>query len=436
MSAIRYLNDEACVSSIITTIDNRLASFAVGADGALWHQWTDTTGSWSNWVSLGGILKQISVTTNKDGRIEVFGIGTDDKMWHRWQVTPAGNWSSDWATLDGQFHEVAASVNADGRLVVFGIGHDHAVWHRWQEAPGGSWNREWVSLGGTLRQLRLARTSDKRLVAFGIGTDNAVWHLWQTAAAGDWHSEWVSLGGSIDSLAVASTADRRLVIFGIGDDHAVWHRWQESPGGSWSQDWVSLGGWLRKIIASRQPNGTLQVIGIGADYETYRIAQRTDQNWGDWQLVFIRPPGSNDVGDGAPNDDTVTSQLFANAVTFSQGTPSPAIGLTDDNSRARAKELYDEAKQNFLLAVISAARGAYDVATGMANDDGAKVALGLAELAVAAIAFDSAVAKVEEAAQLVEQADEDDDTTGGRFTDIDGRPTFIDGYDHPWHRTA
>ncbi|MBW4528602.1 MAG: hypothetical protein KME18_26110 [Phormidium tanganyikae FI6-MK23] len=68
------------MSSLALNQDGCPEMFVIGEDGAVWHRWTDATGTWGSWASLGGKWKQLAVATNKDGQLELFAIGMDDTI--------------------------------------------------------------------------------------------------------------------------------------------------------------------------------------------------------------------------------------------------------------------------------------------------------------------------------------------------------------------
>ncbi|MCA1564495.1 MAG: S8 family peptidase [Acidobacteria bacterium] len=220
----------ACVQGVGASswATNRLDTFVIGTDNALWHKWF--SGSWSGWESLGGVCASApSAVSWGANRIDAFVIGTDRAMWHRWF---SGSWSG-WESLGGvcTLGTGAAAWGAN-RLDTFVIGTDRALWHKWFS---GSWSG-WESLGGVCTSAPAAVSwGANRIDVFVIGTDRALWHKWWNGA---W-SGWENLGGAcINGVGVSSWAANRLDVFVIGTDRALWHKWFN---GSWS-GWESLGG--------------------------------------------------------------------------------------------------------------------------------------------------------------------------------------------------
>jgi hypothetical protein len=234
--------------------DGRLEVFRRGSDDALWHNWQRSSGGWSGWYSLGGVLTSSpAVGRNADGRLEVFAEGTDGALWHKWQVAPNSGWSG-WSSLGTppgvEIFSPNVAMNADGRLVVFvgGAINDMVTGTFWQirQMPAGGWSG-WDSLagiGGNGVPI-VATNADGRLELFEEGTDGAIWHNWQVEPSGSVWSGWNTLGqpskGHVIAPIMGRNADGRLEVFALGPDCELWHIWQVTPGGSWS-GWASLGG--------------------------------------------------------------------------------------------------------------------------------------------------------------------------------------------------
>src|SRR6266542_4242417 len=212
----------------------------------------------SSGVAAQGLMTEssLAVGENADGRLEVFAVGPDRALRHKWQLTPgsSGSWSG-WYTLGGVIKAApVVATNADGRLEVFGVGSDNALWQRRQAQAGpssGGWYI-WRSLSGVIvGSPAVGRNADGRLEVFTEGTDRALWHKWQLTPGGDSWSGWASLGTeAIDMFdtAVARNDDGRMVVFVWWTDGSIRHNWQltpgntgrvEPPGQAWS-DWHTL----------------------------------------------------------------------------------------------------------------------------------------------------------------------------------------------------
>ena len=63
---------------------NRVDTFVIGTDNALWHNWS-INGGWSGWENFGGVWRGApAVSSIKPNHIEVYVRGTDDELWHKW----------------------------------------------------------------------------------------------------------------------------------------------------------------------------------------------------------------------------------------------------------------------------------------------------------------------------------------------------------------
>jgi Tectonin domain len=200
------------MSSFVVNQDGRPAIFAIGNDKAIWYQTTDTTGTWGQWISLGGQWKQLAVAANQDGRFTVFAIGMDDAVWRCSQGQPNGSIDSGWASLQGQWKQLAVAANQDGRLTVFAIGMDHTVWHCWQTRPNGSIDSGWASLTGQSKQIGASRQPNGTLQVVGLGLDDESYRISQVKPGGPWGS-WQKLFMGVlsgDALSLAGSVEFRL----------------------------------------------------------------------------------------------------------------------------------------------------------------------------------------------------------------------------------
>ena len=109
-----------------------LAVFGRGTDNALWWSHQTTSGSWSSWQSLGGVITSqpgaAAGVTAGFGPLVTLARGTDGALWYRVQGT-GGSWSA-WRSAGGGLLAGTgpAAVNADGGLAVAVTGTDHHVW--------------------------------------------------------------------------------------------------------------------------------------------------------------------------------------------------------------------------------------------------------------------------------------------------------------------
>ena len=262
---------------------NRLDTFAVGSDSALYHRWWNGS-SWGGWESLGGRCQSApSVVSWEPGRLDVFVVGTDSGLYHRWW--DGAHWGG-FEGLGGVLSSQPTAVSwAPDRLDVFALGEDNACWHRWWN--GHSWGG-WESLGGVfMGKIAAACWGPNRIDLFGVGTNHALFHKWWDGHA--WHG-WESLGGVLTSdPTVVSWDEGRLDVFALGEDHACWHRWWD--GHAWG-GWESLGGVCHSEIAATSwgPNH-IDLFTVGSDSALY--SQTWDgSHWSGWQSrggILVQP---------------------------------------------------------------------------------------------------------------------------------------------------
>ncbi len=110
--------------------------FFRGTDNALWHgQRTTLGGSWSGWMSLGGLLTSSPAACLCGDNKEVFVRGPDNGLWRKSYTT---SWS-DWQSLSsGVVSSSPAAVSwGPSRIDVFVRGADGALWHQWWN--GSKW---------------------------------------------------------------------------------------------------------------------------------------------------------------------------------------------------------------------------------------------------------------------------------------------------------
>ena len=76
--------------------------FVIGTNGAVWTRWTNTSGDWSSWTSMGGVAIGWPPLFYSGGSFHQSGggsytpdltvLGADNGVWHR-QRSASGNWS-------------------------------------------------------------------------------------------------------------------------------------------------------------------------------------------------------------------------------------------------------------------------------------------------------------------------------------------------------
>lgn len=229
----------------------RLDAFAVGADGAAYHQYY-AGGNWSNWMSLGGNFTlgtapslmtaafPLSTVSWGKNHLDVYGRGQDGAIYQKWWNEAAGKWEG-WHSLGGYIQGSPVAICwAPGRVDLFGIGGDGALWHNWWDANQNQqkWGG-WESLGGKLKvgTVNVVSQAPGKLDIFALGEDRAMWHLaWNNGWSG-----WRSLGGTfIQPPSAVSQGDGILNVFGIGGDKGLYHK--SFSNNQWSNGWQALGG--------------------------------------------------------------------------------------------------------------------------------------------------------------------------------------------------
>jgi hypothetical protein len=208
--------------------------FARGSDGALWHRYF-SSGSWSNWSSLGGSLATGAgpgADSWANGRMDVVGRAPGGNITHWWYD---GTWHSG-DNLGGTFTgdpDIASMYS--GHIDVFARGTDGALWHKYE--AGGVWSG-WSSLGGSLASdsgVGAVSWGNGRIDVVGRAPNNTVTHWWYD---GTWHSG-DNLGGNITGTPdISSRASGVLDIWARGTDGTLQHKWYIN---GWS-GWEGLGG--------------------------------------------------------------------------------------------------------------------------------------------------------------------------------------------------
>ena len=271
-----------------------LIIFSLGANGDTPYYKIQSypEGNWSEWISLGGNLKQIDTALDKSGRLNIFGIGSaDNGTYYKYQLSPAaiGNTTrwSEWISLGGESRQLEANNDRQGNLIIFSLGaNGDTPYYKIQSYPEGNWS-EWISLGGNLKQIDTALDKSGRLNIFGIGSaDNGTYYKYQLspAAIGNttrW-SDWISLGGESKQLEANNDRQGNLIIFSLGaNGDTPYYKIQSYPEGNWSE-WISLSEFTRDLSTGLDVKRQLVVFLIDNDgvpfYKFYDVEK------GDWRV--------------------------------------------------------------------------------------------------------------------------------------------------------
>lgn len=191
-----------------------------------------TTGSWSGWLDLGGILSAKPGVASSSGRLDVFVRGADGHLWTKSQLS--GGWTG-WSDLGGSLAAgsgPAATAIGDGSVAAFVHGSDGALYRKTRTA-GGVWSG-WYPLGGQLLGTPgVAALGAGRLAVFVRGLDNRLYE--KTAAAGSW-SGWLDRGGQISTSPAAAAAEDggRTDVVVLGTDGRLWQTTPTNASSGWT----------------------------------------------------------------------------------------------------------------------------------------------------------------------------------------------------------
>lgn len=259
---------------------NRLDLFVTGTDSALYHKWY--AGAWgpslTGYEYMGGLcVGDPRVVSWGPDRLDVFVLGTNRALYHKWwngsawgpSVTGYENMAG---VCTGQPEVVAWGPN---RLDVFVIGTDRALYHKWWN--GSSWGPSvtgYEKLGGVCTSSpRVVAWGPNRLDVFVTGTDGALYHKWWNGESwGPSLTGFERLGGvCVGEPEVVAWGPNRLDVFVIGTDSALYHKWWN--GSSWGPSvtgFESLGGTCtsQPRVVAWGPN-RLDVFVTGTDSALY-----------------------------------------------------------------------------------------------------------------------------------------------------------------------
>jgi hypothetical protein len=215
-----------------------LAVFGRGTDNALWWKQQATSGTWSSWQSLGGVITAQPGAAGMvpgSGAAVVLARGTDGALWFRTQGSGSG-WST-WQSFGGRLLAGTgpAAVNAQaGGLVVAVTGIDH---HVWLFGPMGMQNYGFLNFGGVTNGTpgitNLPGTA--QVMVFARGTDDAMWYKQSILPIGN-PGGWASLGGVLTTGPTAATmpgGDMYVFVLGVAGLPYVWSGAAPSTG-SWA----------------------------------------------------------------------------------------------------------------------------------------------------------------------------------------------------------
>ncbi len=230
-----------CVPQAVAWGVNRLDVFVTGTDSALYHKWWDGA-AWgpspTGYEYMGGIcLGEPRIASWGQNRLDVFVVGANHALYHKWW--DGSNWGPSLTGYEdmggvclGQPEVVSWGAN---RLDVFVIGTDRALYHKWWD--GANWGPSptgYERLGGVCTSPpRAVAWGPDRLDVFVTGTDGALYHKWWDGSAwGPSLTGFERLGGvCVGAPEAVSWGPDRLDLFVIGTDSALYHKWWD--GSNW-----------------------------------------------------------------------------------------------------------------------------------------------------------------------------------------------------------
>lgn len=203
-----------------------------GSNNELYSK-SGSTGRWTPWVSLGGVLSAKPGVASSTRGVDVFVRGSNGALYTRSLVS--GRWSG-WSFLGGVLAAGAgpsASALSDGSLTVVVHGTTGALYRKIR-TPQGSWSG-WTSLGGQMLSDPALATTRNRFSVFVRGVNNQPYE--RTGTGVSW-TGWVGLGGftTAGPAAAASPDGSRTDVVVMGTDRRLYQRTQA---GSWSS-WTAI----------------------------------------------------------------------------------------------------------------------------------------------------------------------------------------------------
>jgi hypothetical protein len=277
--------------TVAENLDGRLEVFALGGDGAIYHQWQtapDST-SWSGWAYLGGHrLRGLAVARHGDGRLQLLALGGDGFVYGKHQAHASASFT-DWYWVGGPgLERIAAGAHLSGRLALVGLTPGGELMLTSTPAVNGAF-AGWTSLGGhSLRDVKLLRNADGRLEVVALGGDSLLYYKSQVAPDVGW-SSWYRLldAGGVSDLDLALGHDGSLQVFMIGGDRKVHRAAQNGPSGGYVWHAYLGGNDFRRVEAHRNLDGRLEVFALqngGGVYHTWQTSAG-----GAWRPLPNRP---------------------------------------------------------------------------------------------------------------------------------------------------
>jgi glucose/arabinose dehydrogenase len=254
--------------SVASSQANRVDQVVRGAgDDVL--QRSRVSGTWSPFVSLGGLTNADPDIAAWPNHLDVVVRGVDGAVWQK--AATSGNFAPSWTALGGFTNAGPTAVSwGTDRTDVFVRGGDGALW-------ANAWVVDhwvgWYPLGGGLNSgPDAASPAANVLDVFAVGRDNAMWHRRWT---GVYWTDWRSLGGQFTSgPGAVSIGGGHVVVTGRGSDGALWRI--TFDGTIWT-GWSTLGGFLVGDPDAVSPSGgTAEFYVRGGDGQQWMRTLATD----------------------------------------------------------------------------------------------------------------------------------------------------------------
>jgi hypothetical protein len=256
--------------------------FARNSAGTVYEDWENSDGSWSGWHSLGGTMAgDITCAPGANGSVqELFARTTSGTPEEDWEYS-GGSWSG-WTSLGGAISSDLTYGSVDGLQEVWAHNSAGTVyvdvqgssgWSGWLSLGGGAvGNITWAPGAGGAAQEVFARTSN-----------GSPWGDVETSSG--W-SGWIGMGGTISSdLTYApGSVGSVLELFAVNSAGTTYEDWLTSSG--WS-GWNSKGGILASNItyAPGSAGSTQEIFGINSAGTVFENSENSSGGWSGWNSL-------------------------------------------------------------------------------------------------------------------------------------------------------
>ncbi len=250
--------------STLSWPDGHLEVFALGADGAIWHNNQNTAdNSWAGWSSMGGTFTTgVSAIVWGDGHAEILAVDGNGTPWLNFSGNFDGGWFG-WIEQTGQLSSRPVTARwADGHIEAFARGQDGQLYHSYYDANINKWIPFEAIAPGLLIEGEpsvVMNTDAQGAIAAGPSVfardelGRVVYLDWDGSAFTDFKPLGDILVDS-DPLAF-SRPDGRVAVFAVGETGDLMYSVRGDGGFS---PWVSLGGGgeINSCALVQNPGGT------------------------------------------------------------------------------------------------------------------------------------------------------------------------------------